>query len=353
MTTAQTTEVVDTSAADAAAAAAIAKDAEPVDAETEYDRLFDERVAAREAEKSGTKVDAGTKEATPVAEEQKQESKTDAAKTEDVDAATVDEKKDEKKDDTVTVIEPDWVKELPEARRPQAMAAVAAAAEAEELRKANAKVMHDNRSMVGRMSAYQRKYEEAAGKKPVDVAKAETAEQKETWKQFTEDYPDIAKAFEARLEGIQPGGSADIKAMTEFMQKEMQTRFLTEAYEAVDAIHPDWRAQAKTKEFAEWKGSSPAYEKLASSDDVADAVALFDLWDAHRSKTAPTKPVADAAGAAEAAKLAARRDAQAEGGKAAATTKASPNQGVDLSQEDQQFALYAQQANARMAKRHQ
>jgi hypothetical protein len=240
---------------------------------------------------------------------------------------------------------------IPEEKREAARARFKAA----EAEKARAdKLANDNRSMAGRMSAYQRKYEEAAGKRPVEVQAEQSAEQKAEWTQFVGDYPDIAKAIEARFAASQPGKNADVEAMVAYVHEERRNRFLSEAWDAVEAVHAGWRTKVATPEFAAWKSSSPTYEKLASSDDVADAIALFDLYDAHtlKSKPAPVPAVpVDPVKAAEAAKLAARRGAQAEGAKAPIGRNASPNQNVDMGDADQLFAFYADKSNRRIASR--
>lgn len=322
----------------------------PTQEEADYEKLFNEQVAKRQRERDGVVgevvdppegeavVDAadageGTGVVTPAADVVKKE---DAPKVVAKAPARVD----------YSAI----IASLPEAQRPAAQAAFD---EAEALRTKNASLEHDNRSIAGRMSAYQRKYEEAAGKKPVDVAKAATAEQTAKWKQFSEDYPDIAEAFEARLDAVQPGKSADVEAMAKFVEDEMRTRFLTEAGDAVEVVHKGWRETVKTQAYKDWQATSETYERLASSDNIADAIALFDLYDAHRSKNAPATPVVDPKVAADAVKLAARRGAQAEGGKAAVTNTATPNHGVDTNDADQLFNFYANKANARMAKRNQ
>ncbi len=333
MGTTQTTEVVDTTAADAAAVNAALENEEVVDAvtepqtaeEDEYDKLFAERVAKREAEKNGEVVEP------PAVDAKKDEVVVEAAPT--------DAKKDAPKVDEADAL----LDTLPEA----AKAAFAA------LREKNAKLDHDNRSMAGRVSAYQRKYEDLKGKAPAEVVKAATDEQQAEWTQFAEDYPDIAKAISARLEASQPGQGSDVATLAKFVEDEMRTRKLNESFEAVEVVHPGWRDKIQTTEFAEWQKSSPTYERLASSDDIADAIALVDLYDAHRSKAAPTAPAVDPKQAADAAKLAARRGAQAEGAKAATTISASPNASIDLNSEDQIWRDYSAKANARMKARNQ
>jgi hypothetical protein len=236
---------------------------------------------------------------------------------------------------------------VPEAHRDALSQRLKAASEAEARAR---KLEQDNRSMAGRMSAYQRKYEEAAGKRPAEVRAEATTEQSAEWKQFAEDYPDIAKAIEARVPAT-AGVAPEIADVVAFVEQEKRNRFLNDAWEAVEAVHAGWRDKARSKEFQDWKSTSPTYEKLAASDDVADAIALFDLYGAHQSRVGT--PAADPSKAAAAATLAARRGAQAEGARTPTNRASAPNQSVDLNDEDQLFAFYAQKSNARIKARHQ
>ncbi len=297
-------------------------------AEDTYEKEFDALVAKRESDKDGTSEPV--KE--PATEAPVVETKEPA-----VEAA-------EKKTAAPPAAEPDWLTALPEEHRNAARAALTA--ESAATAKA-AKLELDNRSLAGRMSAYQRRYEEAAGKRPVEVAAKATAEQSVEWTQFKTDYPDIAKAIEARVPA-QAGASPELAQVVEFVQQEKRERFLHDAWDAVETVHPKWRELGVTPAFQEWKASSPTYEKLASSDDIADAVALFDLYKAHH----PAQAV-DPTQAAAAVTLAARREAQAEGAQASPNKTQSPNHGVDLTDPDQLFAFYADKANSRMRKRNQ
>ena len=135
----------------------------------------------------------------------------------------------------------------------------------------------------------------------------------------------------------------------DYVESEKRQRFLNDAWEAVETIHPGWRTVGATKEFQDWKASSTTYEKLASSDDVADAVALFDLYSARQAAAAPK---IDPAAQASANALAARRGAQAEGARAPNNRAATPNQNVDLTDPDQLFAFYADKSNKRMKARY-
>ena len=222
-----------------------------------------------------------------------------------------------------------------------------AAAETEARAK---KLEQDNRSMAGRMSAYQRRYEEAAGKRPTAAPAAPAPEQSEEWKQFAENYPDIAKAIEARTAPAAAGTDPKVADAVEYVEAERRNRYLQDAYEAVEAVHAGWKDVARSKDFQDWKATSPTYEKLAASDDVADAIALFDLYGAFRSKSAAPAP--DPKAVAAAASVAARRGAQAEGARTPTNRATAPNQSVDLNDEDQLFAYYAQKSNARLKSRY-
>jgi hypothetical protein len=208
----------------------------------------------------------------------------------------------------------------------------------------------DNRSLAGRMSAYQRRYEEAAGKRPAEAAKAATAEQTVEWTQFQTDYPDIAKAIESKYAASLPATETpELKGVVEYVEQQKRERFLNDAWDAVEAVHAGWRDTGKTPAFQAWKKSSQTYEKLASSDDISDAIALFDLYDGHLAKTGA--PRIDPAQAAATATLAARRGAQVEGAQSAVNKNAAPNENVDVNDPDQLFAFYAAQSDKRLKTR--
>jgi hypothetical protein len=297
-----------------------------------YEADFNAAVAKREAEKAGTEPEL------PDPDKSKEKLDVEApAKAADPAPAV-----------ETPAVDPnaDLLADVPEGKR-DALAKRLKAADESDARAR--KLEQDNRSMAGRMSAYQRRYEEAAGKRPAEVQKEATAEQSAEWTQFVEDYPDIAKAIEARVPAT-AGIAPEMADVVEFVEQEKRNRFLHDAWDAVEAVHAGWRDKARSEDFQGWKKTSPTYEKLAASDDIADAIALFDLYDAHQSRNAAPAP--DPAQAAAAAMLAARRGAQAEGARSPTNRASAPNQSVDLSDEDQLFAFYAQKSNARIKSRY-
>ena len=230
---------------------------------------------------------------------------------------------------------------VPEAQRAALKSRLEASAAAQTRA---AKLEQDNRSMAGRVSAYQRRYEEATGKRPVVPAPQITAEQKSEWASFAKEYPEIGAAIEARFAadtGRLP--AAQGQELVAYVQEQKRQEFLRDAFAAVDTVHPGWRELGANEQFRTWKASSPTYEKLAASDEIADAIALFDLYEAHRGKQ--PKPVVDTAAADQ---IAARRAKQAEGALTPDGKQATPNNQLDLNDADQLFAFYAQKANSRI-----
>ncbi|MEY4931698.1 MAG: hypothetical protein RLZZ403_18 [Pseudomonadota bacterium] len=333
------TTVVDHKPDDEAAAAAAVDTPQPGDAlepEFDYDKAFEEQVAKRAAEKSENNGETQERSAAAPVPTPKPADEASVTPEKPAPAAPAP-------------VDDEFIALLPEEKREAARARFKAA---EELVKENERLKHDNRSMAGRVSSFQRKYEEAAGKRPAEVAQAATEEQTAEWKQFAEAYPDIAKAIEIKFAAAKPAANQSVEDLVEFVQEERRTRFLTEAWEAVESVHKGARELAASPQFKEWKSSNAAYERLASSDDIADAIVLFDLYDAHQSKSVPAPAGADPKVVAAAASLAARRDAQAEGAKSAPTRNAAPNANVDMNDESQLFEFYAKKANERVRARY-
>ena len=288
--------------------------------EASYEADFQAQVAKRQKEKEdGVYVsDDGAGEASPPA----------AVATPDTAGAAV--------------VADDDLAELPEAARARVTAAEDRAR----------KLENDNRSMAGRMSAYQRRYEEAAGKRPEAVAAKATVEQTEDWNTFKTDYPDIAGAIESKFAAQQPTGNEPaLREVVEYVENEKRARFLNDAWDTVESFHAGWRDTGRTPEFQAWRKTSSTYDKLAASDDVTDAIALFDLYEAHQAKSG-TQHRVDPAAVAASNQLTARREAQSEGARSPTNRSATPNENVDLSDPDQLFAFYAAQSNKRLKDRY-
>jgi len=307
-------------------------------AETQEVEVFDYDA---EFEKQAAKLEGREPEPEKPAEETEQDTQAPAEKP----APAAEAKKDEKKDEAEVQLlsDEELLKLIPEDQRAAAQARL-------EADRAEAKRLdNNNRALAGRMSAYQRRYEEAVGKRQPEPARQATAAETESWKTFEKDYPDIAAPIKEMYQKSLPTGvDATLKGLVDFVENEKRERFLQESFDAVEAVHPGWREVGSTPEFKQWLKSSPTYTKLASSDEVSDAIALFDLWNAAVSSQEPE--AAQAAAASDT--LAARRGAQLAGARAPKATAATPSENVDLKDEDQLFAFYAKQSDARLKGRY-
>lgn len=321
-------------------------DEDVVMTEEQTEALFNEMVAKRAADKAGETPSLAPEPATPPAEPaptpvvEKDAGATQnepAAAKPAAEEAKVEVEKPQPDADLDAILDT-----VPQEKRDALAKRLrdAAAIEAE-----NKRLEHANRSMAGRVSAFQKKLNEVASTPAAQVAAKE--EDTETWKQFKEDYPDISKVIEERLSKQTGNASPDVTEMVEYVREERKNRFLTESWDAVEDVHNGWRETVNTPSFREWYATSPTYEKLANSDDLSDAIALMDLYSARTNRTPAPSP----ADVAASSKLAARRDAQAEGARSADVKGATPDEGVDAENEDQAFAFYAAQANKRIRAR--
>src|SRR5574337_323831 len=152
--------------------------------EFDYDKEFDALVSKREGEKPAPTESEDTQTDAPASEaaDQKQPPADDSA----------GEKKQEEKKQPAALSDDELLALVPEDRRE----AVKARLEAEH--ETQRRLDNNNRSLAGRISAYQKRYEEAVGKRPAEAAKAASKEEHDDWKTFATDYPDIAKAIEGK-----------------------------------------------------------------------------------------------------------------------------------------------------------
>lgn len=293
----------------------------------QQEALFNEMVAKREADKNGE-----TSQKEP---ESKAAEKKAAPKAADESTQKEVEKSPQLSDEELLAL-------VPEDRRDAVRSRLEAEYETQR------KLDNNLRSVSGRVSAYQRRYEEAIGRRPAEAAKAASVESLNDWKEIEKDYPDLAKGIRQLFES-KGGNPEDIRGLVDYVESEKRARFLSDAYDAVEAVHPGWREVIKQQEFRGWLKTSPAYERLASSEDIADAILLFDQWNFHAGQT---QQEGNSEEAAEADRLAARREAQTRGAQTPRSRAASPNQEVDLNDEEQLFQFYASKANERMRTRH-
>lgn len=182
------------------------------------------------------------------------------------------------------------------------------------------RLRHSEASQRGRLGAYQRQINELqrrvqerqqaapqpqaaqrqapAGQDPEndDQQRQDMAEAmgSDDWETFKEDFPDMARALEARLETDRRERAqleqrlAQYEPALQSMQQQAQEEHLKVQEDALAARHPDWREVVAAPEFAEWLNQQPeSLQALTTSEDAAEAAALLDMYRAQAGGAAP------------------------------------------------------------------
>ena len=248
-----------------------------------------------------------------------------------------------------------------------------------QLEEANTKLTHRLDSDSGRVSAFQKqvtnlkrentdlKAAPAAKPTPNQIADAMKGSD-EGWEQFTEDYPEVAKAIDRRLEHA---GKATQESIDQTLAPviDKQAQIDTDVAQAtknkkvdeVAKIYPKWSTAVQTPDFADWlQNQPPGIVALSESDDANDASALIGMYDEHLvannqpTLKAPTpKPASqeeEEKAGADATTLAEKRAQQLEDG----TTIESKNAKIDASTEpkgdfETSFDYHAKRKDAKRA----
>lgn len=249
------------------------------------------------------------------------------------------------------------------------------------LEESNTKLTHRLDSDSGRVSAFQKQVTglkrentdlkaagPAAKPTPNQIADAMKGTD-ENWDQFKEDYPDVARAIDSRLE---IAGKATQESVEQTLapvidkQAQINTNAANTAtqtkVDAVAKIYPEWSAAVQTPDFVDWLADQPpGIAALSESDDTNDASALIGMYDAHLvengkpSLKAPTPEPAskkedEVTDGADATALAKKRTQQLEDG----TTIDSKNAKIDAGSEplgdfETAFAFHAKRKDAKRA----
>ena len=147
----------------------------------------------------------------------------------------------------------------------------------------------------------------------------------EEWETFKEDYPEVAKAIDSRLDKAGQATQETIDSTLTPIKESQEKAALKEVADAnqasadvVSETYPKWAEAVQQPEFALWLDSQPpGVQSLTDSDDPQDASALIGLYDGHL--VAEGKP----------------------------TLKADPNNGVDTKDELTQKEIEANSIAAR------
>lgn len=136
------------------------------------------------------------------------------------------------------------------------------------------------------------------GAQPTAAEIAAASESPEAWQQFEKDYPEVARAMDARLDARLnaalrdrdqrlDGLDARLAPVSERAEKEATAAEL----EVLSGVHEDWEGVVKDRAYWDWLGrQSPTTQQLANSpygSDVASAITLYKA--AHPELGAPAE----------------------------------------------------------------
>lgn len=167
----------------------------------------------------------------------------------------------------------------------------------------NERLRHSDASQRGRLGAYQRQINdlqrkaqelESAKQKNPDGESQSDDQQRQTmaesmgmddWNEFKEDFPDMARAFEARLKADQQKQAqleqqvAELRSAVQPIQQQAHEQQLQSEYARLESRHDDWREVVNAPEFKEWlQSQNPSIQQLANSENADDASALLDFF---------------------------------------------------------------------------
>ena len=151
---------------------------------------------------------------------------------------------------------------------------------------------HRYNSDLGRQSALQRKIQE----QQVEIARLQRSTQSAPqqpqanpngmtdakWKEFKEDFPEIAEVMEHQQQLQAQAHQREIAQLREQLvpiQQQSHKQYINAQYQILDQQHPDWRDVAQSKEFRQWVSTQPApVQQLVNSDEAADAAYLVQTY---------------------------------------------------------------------------
>lgn len=113
----------------------------------------------------------------------------------------------------------------------------------------------------------------------------------EAWARFEKDWPEMAEAINARLNGIAPQKAAPAVGMDAFRwqvsQDISQAVDVAEERALVRLRFPTWKQTVATPEFAAWfQKQSADVQSLAQSQIADDAIRMLDAYDQHTKSQA-------------------------------------------------------------------
>ena len=177
-------------------------------------------------------------------------------------------------------------------------------AEIDELKHANAQLLHHVKTAEGRVAAMQREFQQARvaqqavapQEAPSQGQIVNAAKNPEKWEQLKEDFPEWAGAMEeyvaSQLGSVQPNANMltpDQVANYVQQQVEQTKAEMKQALEEarVEGKYENWRDLVNTLEFTQWfTAQSPEIRALADSPLAKDAISMLDLFHETKKRSA-------------------------------------------------------------------
>lgn len=185
-------------------------------------------------------------------------------------------------------------------------------AEIDQIKEANAQLLHHVKTAEGRVAAMQREFEQARKAQqsvapsdaPSQQAIAHAAANPEKWEQLKQDFPEWAGAMEeyvsSKLSSVQAPQGLQAEQVVDFVRQQVEAskaemnRMLQEA--RIEGKYENWRDLVNTSDFATWFAAQKLDVKaLADSTLATDAIKMLDLF--HAAKERPAGAIKQERGA--------------------------------------------------------
>lgn len=183
-------------------------------------------------------------------------------------------------------------------------AVVAKLAELDQLKQAQAQLLHEVKSQTGRVAAMQRELQAsrqaqqtvAPQDAPTQGQIATAAKSSEKWEQLKADFPEWGSAMEeyvaTQLSTVRgQSGAVDPSQVDQLVSQrvaEIEARTERRLAEAtIGLAHKGWKQTVNTPEFTQWFAiQAPEVRALADSANPEDAIAMLDRFESTRAKPA-------------------------------------------------------------------
>ena len=165
------------------------------------------------------------------------------------------------------------------------------------------KLTHKLKSDDGRVSALHRKINalETAAKVPAVSPKdfASAFKDKDSWKEFAEDNPEMAKPIEEFMQGLAAATAENLEKTDQKVAKLDEAAVAdsdTQAQDDLTAEYPDWLEWIASADYIQWIAKQPpTLQAIVEDGSVEDSLALLGLYKTHlkasgKLDTAPPDP---------------------------------------------------------------